>query len=137
MVRNIRQLDPPRGIKGWEHYITAPIKWISKSKLNVIWSIRSQNMTIISECKEEKNWECEKIFEENLSSSTGFLFVNEGPIYSKDNANFFMRLPVQHGMSGTFRQVAMITSDGTKTYLTRGQFVVTKLIAYRDDMRTL
>lgn len=49
-----------------------------------------------------------------------------------------MKLPVADGMAGTFDHVAMIYMEGNKRhFLTHGQFVVTKLLAYRSDIHAL
>ncbi|CAG2115311.1 unnamed protein product, partial [Medioppia subpectinata] len=132
------QIIPPDEIRGWDHYITAPLVWISRSSVAVIWSRRSQNHTVISVCKEENNWMCNKLVDEQLSSTSGWLMVNEGPILSDDKKHMFMRLPVADGIFGTYDHIAMIyTESGKKYFLTHGQWVVTKLFAYRSDLHTL
>ncbi len=137
-IRTSRQIIPPREIQGSDHYITAPLVWITKSSVAVVWSRRSQNFTVVSICKEEKDWICEKIIDEQLHSPTGWLIVNDGPIFTNDKNHFFLRLPVADGLAGTYDHIAMISVEGGKKYfLTHGQFVVTKIFAYRSDLHTL
>ncbi|CAG2167256.1 unnamed protein product [Oppiella nova] len=137
-VRARTQVIPPDEIRGWDHYITAPVVWITKTSIAVVWSRRSQNYTVVSICKEETNWVCNKLIEEQLSGPKGWLMVDEGPVFSDDKKYMFMRLPVADGTFGTYDHIAMIyTESGKKYFLTHGQFVVTKIFAYRSDLHTL
>lgn len=137
-VQTIAKITPPDEIRNYDHYVTAPITWINSSSISVVWSRRSQNYTIISICKEEHQWKCKKLVEEQLNSPIGWLVVKDGPLFSDDRKYFFIRLPVTDGMFGTFDQIAMIYTEGGKKYfLTHGQFVVTNIFAYRSDLNTV
>ena len=137
-AQTIAKITPPDEIRNYDHYITAPVTWINSSSVVVIWSRRSQNYTVISVCKEDNNWKCKKVVDEQLSTSVGWLLVNDAPIFSDDRKYFFIRLPVTDGMYGTFDQIAMIyTESGKKYFLTHGQYVVTQIFKYRSDLHTV
>ena len=49
-----------------------------------------------------------------------------------------MKLPVADGAAGTFDHVSQVYFEGNKRhFLTHGQHVVTKILAYRQDLHTL
>lgn len=125
------------GLSCRDYYITA-VKWISNERITVVWSKRTFNYTIVSICEKDRDWQCEKIIEESLRSHKGWLHVDDAPIFADDGRHFFVRLPVADGAAGTFKHVAMVmTESAKKFFLTHGQYVVTKLLAYRPDLKTL
>ncbi|RWS15470.1 prolyl endopeptidase FAP-like protein [Dinothrombium tinctorium] len=136
MVGTPKQVTPPKEIQEWEYYITA-VQWINNSKISVLWTKRSQNITILTACAESDGWKCEKLFEEQLHATKGWLEINEAPHFSEDGSRYFMKLPVADGARGTYDHIAMITVDlyslSQKYFLTHGQFTVIKILAYRSD----
>ncbi|XP_054168267.1 dipeptidyl aminopeptidase-like protein 6 [Oppia nitens] len=137
-VRTRTQILPPDELRGLDYYMTAPIAWITKTSIAVIWSRRTQNYTIVSICKEENNWVCNKIIDEQVIGRLGWLIVNKQPIISDNGKYIFIQLPVADGIYGTFDHIAMIyTESGKKYFLTHGQFVVTKILTYRSDLNKI
>lgn len=121
-----------------EHYLSEGPVWISAYEFIAIWTKRSQDLAIISKCREQPTeWKCERLTEEKQLRPIGSLVLQSPPIVSSSGQKLFVRLPVSDGAAGTFDHIAQITMDGKKQFLTHGQFVVTEIFAYREDLQKL
>lgn len=132
-IRDTKFIKPPKELSERGHYLTAPVVWITRNAIFVIWSNRMQNLTIASICSEDNDWYCQKVIEEPVGGK-GWLMVNDAPIFTSDKKYFFMRLPIADGLAGTYNHIAQISIDGSKKYfLTHGKYEVTKIFTHRSN----
>lgn len=133
---------------------TEPV-WLSPYEFIATWSRRQQDIIVVSRCREEKmEWRCEKINEQKQLRRLGSLVLHSRPVVSPSRDRLFLRLPVSDGAAGTFSHIAMVgmSNDNQQNsphpnpyngdqkqvqYLTHGQFVVSEIFAYREDLQTV
>ncbi|KAI1291876.1 Inactive dipeptidyl peptidase 10 [Halotydeus destructor] len=129
---------PPAEIQGRDHYFAA-LSWMARTSLAVVWMRREQNYSVVSLCSSDRSWACEKHVEEKMDSgSTGWIELFEGPLGTSDGKYYFLRLPMNDGELGAFRQIAMITiNGGLKNFLTQDAHDVTKILAHSNESRTV
>ena len=121
-----------------EHMLSAEPVWLSQYEFIATWTRRNQDIVIVSKCHEQSTeWRCERLTEQLQVKPLGILVLGSPPIVSASGDRMFLRLPVSDGAAGTFSHIAMVTMDGKKQYLTHGQFVVSEIFAYREDLQTL
>ncbi|KAH7646532.1 inactive dipeptidyl peptidase 10 isoform X2 [Dermatophagoides farinae] len=121
-----------------DHYLSTGPVWISPYEFIGIWTRRTQEHAIIGKCREQTaEWQCEKLSEEKQLRPIGSLVLQSRPIISSSGDRIFLILPVSDGLAGMFDHIAQITMDGKKQFLTHGQYVVTSIYAYREDLQTL
>lgn len=121
-----------------DHYLSTGPVWISPYEFIGIWTRRTQEHAIIGKCREQTaEWQCEKLSEEKQLRPVGSLVLQSRPIISTSGDRLFLILPVSDGLAGMYDHIAQITFDGKKQFLTHGQYVVTSIFAYREDLKTL
>lgn len=132
----IKAITPPEEFLNIEYYVTS-VKWIDNQSISINWLARWQNTSIISICREEDNWNCEKILQVD-SSGEGWVEMNDAPLFTDDKKHYFVRLPVADGEAGDFWHIAKINVEsGRRDFLTHGKYDIIKLVAYDDDNKTL
>lgn len=128
----------PNQVDFAEHYLSTGPVWINQYEFLAIWTRRSQEYAIIGKCRERAaEWQCEKLTEEKQLRATGSLVLQSRPVISANGNRIFLILPVSDGLAGMFNHIAQINLDGKKQFLTYGQYVVTSIFAYRQDLKTL
>lgn len=142
IYRDVMVLPPQPYAK--EYYLATRPTWVSPTEFVAIWAHRSQDQSIVTRCLEQSSrnkdyqWQCVRLVEEKLlRASSGSLVITSPPLVSASGTKIFFRLPVSDGVAGTFEHVALVTRDGKKQFLTHGQYVVTDLFGYREDLNTL
>lgn len=71
-----------------------------------------------------------------LSEPNGWLELFTPPKFSKDGSKFLLILPQNQGNSaGSYRHLTITNreEDGTTRALTSGKFVVTEILAWKED----
>lgn len=110
--------------------------WLSPTEFIATWTRRTQDQIVVTRCREGTvQWMCSKIFEQKQSKPFSPLVLQTRPLVSRSGQRVFVQLPVSEAVAGTFSHIAMITNDGKPHYLTHGQFVVTDILAYREDLQ--
>lgn len=132
---------------------TEPV-WVSEYEFIATWTRRQQDVIIVSRCREDKmEWRCERLNEQRQIRKLGSLVLHSRPVVSPSGDRLFLRLPVSDGAAGTFSHIAMIYMNHNNNnnnynrnsnaeqkqvqYLTHGQFVVSEIFAYREDLQTV
>lgn len=121
-----------------KYYLSVGPVWTSAYEFVAIWTRRNQDVAIIAKCREQSTeWHCKRLTEEKQLRPIGSLVLQSRPIVSDSGRSIFMPLPISEGVYGTYNHIAQITMDGKKQFLTHGQFVVTDIFAYREDLQTM
>ncbi|KPM06662.1 dipeptidyl peptidase-like protein 1 [Sarcoptes scabiei] len=121
-----------------DHYLSTGPVWTTQYEFIAIWTKRSQEQAIIGKCREKVSvWQCERLSEEKQIKPIGSLVLQSRPVISASGDKVFLIMPVSDGSAGMYDHIAQITMDGKKQFLTYGQFVVTSIFAYREDLKTL
>lgn len=138
IVYRDQHVRPVSEISGKEHMLSTEPLWLSPYEFVATWTRRNQDIVVVSKCREQSTeWRCERITEQKQVRPFGSLVLYSRPVVSASGQRMFLRLPVSDGAAGTFGHIAMVTMDGKKHYLTHGQFVVSQIFAYREDLQTL
>ncbi|GFR13138.1 dipeptidyl aminopeptidase-like protein 6, partial [Trichonephila clavata] len=127
------EIVPPDDYKGKEFYFTS-LQWVTHNRIAVTWLKRFQNSSLVSICDSAGlTYFCDNNLPRE-SHGRGWIDIQDKPIFGEDKRFYFIRLPLADGKAGYFRHVAMInTSNGRKTFLTHGQFDVTKILAHHKE----
>ena len=138
IVYKDQRVRPVAEINGGEHMLSSEPVWLSEYEFIATWVSRNQDMMVVSKCREvETEWRCERITDQKQVRPLGSLVLHSRPLISSSGQRMFLRLPVSDGAAGTFGHIAMVTMYGKRQYLTHGQFVVSEIFAYREDLQTL
>lgn len=87
-----KQLRPPLSIRDQEYYLTM-VKWVNDQRICAIWTLRSQNVSLISFC-DAGPWHCQTVstIESGLK---GWLDVGADMLFHPDGNSFLHLAPVQ------------------------------------------
>uniref|UniRef100_A0A4W5N5F6 A-type potassium channel modulatory protein DPP6 n=1 Tax=Hucho hucho TaxID=62062 RepID=A0A4W5N5F6_9TELE len=118
-----RPEDPRMG----EYYVTM-VKWATTTKLAVNWLNRAQNISMLTLCQATTGV-CTKV-------------RNEEPLFSKDGLKLFFTRAIPQGGRGKFFHISMsITQPNTSTdtlqSITSGDWDVTQVLAYNEDIQLI
>ncbi|XP_055942974.1 inactive dipeptidyl peptidase 10-like isoform X1 [Argiope bruennichi] len=142
------EIVPPDDYKEKEFYFTS-LQWVSHNRIAVTWLKRFQNSSLVSICDAAGlTYFCDNNLPRE-SHGRGWIDMQDKPVFGEDKRFYFIRLPLADGKAGYFRHVAMINTsvsttnedlkrdlqnlNGRKTFLTHGQFDVTKILAHHKD----
>nr|CAH0102070.1 unnamed protein product [Daphnia galeata] len=88
----VKELRPPLSIKDQEYYLTM-VKWVNDQRICAIWTLRSQNVSLISFC-DAGPWHCQTVstIESGLK---GWLDVGADMLFHPNGNSFLHLAPVQ------------------------------------------
>uniref|UniRef100_A0A673X8K2 A-type potassium channel modulatory protein DPP6 n=1 Tax=Salmo trutta TaxID=8032 RepID=A0A673X8K2_SALTR len=129
-----RPEDPRMG----EYYVTM-VKWATTTKLAVNWLNRAQNISMLTLCQATTGV-CTKKHEDE--SESWLHRQNEEPLFSKDGLKLFFTRAIPQGGRGKFFHISMsITQPNTSTdtlqSITSGDWDVTQVLAYNEDIQLI
>ncbi|XP_046645659.1 prolyl endopeptidase FAP-like isoform X1 [Daphnia pulicaria] len=88
----VKELRPPLSIRDQEYYLTM-VKWVNDQRICAIWTLRSQNVSLISFC-DAGPWHCQTVstIESGLE---GWLDVGADMLFHPNGNSFLHLAPVQ------------------------------------------
>ncbi|KAH3751812.1 dipeptidyl peptidase 4-like [Dreissena polymorpha] len=143
LISNATSTIPvPTEIKNIDYYFTA-VTWQDESHVLVTWMNRAQNMSILSLC-EANGATCKKNL--RVESPTGWVDLFRSVVFKPDGSKYFLILPQTDGAAGSFQHIAMVDSDsditgtfsdGSKTFITAGQWDVFDIVGYDNSLEQI
>uniref|UniRef100_A0A673Y9T9 A-type potassium channel modulatory protein DPP6 n=1 Tax=Salmo trutta TaxID=8032 RepID=A0A673Y9T9_SALTR len=129
------EMRRPEDQRMGEYYVTM-VKWATTTKLAVNWLNRAQNISMLTLCQATTGV-CTKKHEDE--SESWLHRQNEEPLFSKDGLKLFFTRAIPQGGRGKFFHISMsITQPNTSTdtlqSITSGDWDVTQVLAYNEDM---
>ncbi|KAI1303549.1 Inactive dipeptidyl peptidase 10 [Halotydeus destructor] len=132
----LQPLMPPDSIADKDHYLV-DVSWESEESIAVLWTLRSQNSSVLARCSGVDNsWSCA---DRHLPLMSNIPMLKElASCILLTNGITFIRFPRPDSVQGTFFNVAVSTDKDTNMkYITHGNYDVTRLIRYDNATRTL
>lgn len=125
-------VKPPQSLRGKEYYVTI-VSWIDDNRLLMNFLLRSQTQAVLAVCwdhnRKNSDYECAE--SQTETSHTGWVEINDQPLFDGERQAYFLPLPVNDGANGKFLHVAKISlATGERDYLTHGPFDIVSLKAY-------
>ncbi|XP_071792370.1 A-type potassium channel modulatory protein DPP6-like isoform X4 [Asterias amurensis] len=124
-------LVPPEIISKKDYYYQHVV-WVDTNQVAVVWLNRPQNVSILTLCQ-VKTGEC--TINHDLRTPDGWVVDRGPPIFSKGSSelDYVRILPQREGSSGDYLHLALVSTHeapGQVTFLTRGRWEVTEIVAY-------
>lgn len=138
---NSTVLLPPAEFRAVEHYYTN-VAWASNSSVMIWWLNRVQNKSIASICKVTSTTCTEN---QNLQVKNGWVdiksYLPPSPMFAHDGSYYLTLAPSPQGEHGDFIHLAKViipsSSDKVTTFLTKGTWEVTRILAFNDQTETV
>ncbi|RWS25543.1 prolyl endopeptidase FAP-like protein, partial [Leptotrombidium deliense] len=134
----LREVLAPHEIATQENYLTF-VHWISPTELIVVWTLRTQNFSVITSCGQENKWACKVILKLEGNIATLKNLMN-AILVVEDKRLYFLRSPRPDVEHGSYFHISMNKLDEQNkfpNFITHGKYDVTKLLAFDSDSNVL
>ncbi|XP_053209557.1 dipeptidyl peptidase 4-like isoform X2 [Panonychus citri] len=128
------QVRPPLLIRNYRDYYVTDVTWINASHLSVTWSLRSQDISLVSLCSDSTGWDCIRMTSFNTLRK-GWLEL-KSPVFDDTGRNGYIIAPsLQDEQHGSYHHICQfyISVNTEDNFITRGLFDVTSIIKYNRD----
>ncbi|RWS10370.1 prolyl endopeptidase FAP-like protein, partial [Dinothrombium tinctorium] len=133
-----KQIIPPLEIVDKEHYLTY-VQWTSDDEVMVMWTLRTQNQSVLTLCSRKNEWMCTQITK--ISSTLLTLKELSEAILPIETHAYFIRAPRPDTQIGSYYHIAYNKIDKQEStytnFLTYGDYDVTKLLGFDLESKTL
>ncbi|KAG6460920.1 hypothetical protein O3G_MSEX012305, partial [Manduca sexta] len=126
-----RHLIPPKEILEEGDYYFTSAQWVSLTEVCVVWLTRTQNLSVVSVCKNPM-WHCQEVYR-ITSGSESWVESAPAPLWSAGGGALVTLAPVRDGPAGLFRHIVRTerNAHGPRALsLTYGSFDVVRLLAW-------